>query len=615
MNRIALLKMSHEAAQQQKRAVCGETSPKKGFQSLLEDRQSFPEKLANQSCAHTSVVVAPMEGRSFAPRPVAVTAGGALILSSELPEPLRGALKEVTGDTEDSSAVEAEFEYEPTVHAMPAFEVPVAYVMDGPALPRQLESAVRRPAVNSHAGFHAAAILQKLASGQEAGTSETEPDAIIGLSDAGLDNLADAILEEDLRASNESSPNSHASAPGEVMPITLHADVLPDAIIPAEDLHPLRPTLMTGLTALSATERPADGQDSRDLVTQPEQTGGALPGPDLILPFSKAAARQLPASFGRPKAESGAEAPHIGDSSGPTRLTLLTPEVAAVQAMPQISASDAAAHAAAMPVASPAMAVESRALPQMHVSEAGTRRTPAEKKGADLSAVKGGGQTGLAPLTGTERHGGRPELHAREPWAALTANAPANAAPATEPAGDVIAMRADVNPLQPLASNGQSIVSLVARLAAEQAEPRFFLSGAEEVKTGLQGRLKSIRIKLQPEHLGQVSIHVHSLHTGLRVEVRVENEDAGKALLSEIDGIASALSGMGLAVEQLMLTAPRGSLAVAHGPTPGTCNTALDGRSGNFQERQAEKGAPNPSGRRRQEAQEMAGSEPLGIYI
>ncbi len=188
-------------------------------------------------------------------------------------------------------------------------------------------------------------------------------------------------------------------------------------------------------------------------------------------------------------------------------------------------------------------------------------------------------------------------------------------AAATQIADYTVTMRNEANPAVTLTLNGQNIATEVAKLSAELAAPPVFRNEAEEIRAELRGRLKSVRIKLQPESLGEVSINVHSLQAGLRVEVRVQNDDAGKALLREIDGIADVLSGMGLAIEQFTLTAPGGGITVVHASAQQTGNSVPDSQSERFRDPPAQRDDPKSPERHKPEFDETNGSKALGIYI
>jgi translation initiation factor IF-1 len=167
---------------------------------------------------------------------------------------------------------------------------------------------------------------------------------------------------------------------------------------------------------------------------------------------------------------------------------------------------------------------------------------------------------------------------------------------------------------QPILNSG-TILASIKQLASELAEPQVFLSDAEEVRAEINGRMKSVRINLRPESLGGVIVHVHSQQDKLRIEIRVQNDDAGRALLPEIDSIAGALSGLGLVVDQVTLNAPGGGITVVQSNSDRGGGAASQNQSEAFHERPAgEDGSRNPE-RRKTELDEKIISQSRGIYI
>jgi translation initiation factor IF-1 len=167
---------------------------------------------------------------------------------------------------------------------------------------------------------------------------------------------------------------------------------------------------------------------------------------------------------------------------------------------------------------------------------------------------------------------------------------------------------------QPILNSG-TILASIRQLASELAEPQVFLSDAEEVRAEINGRMKSVRINLRPESLGGVIVHVHSQQDKLRIEIRVQNDDAGRALLPEIDSIAGALSGLGLVIDQVTLNAPGGGITVVQSNSDRGGGTASQNQSEAFHERPAgEDGSRSPE-RRKTELDEKIISQSRGIYI
>jgi flagellar hook-length control protein FliK len=167
---------------------------------------------------------------------------------------------------------------------------------------------------------------------------------------------------------------------------------------------------------------------------------------------------------------------------------------------------------------------------------------------------------------------------------------------------------------QPILNPG-TILASIRQLASELSEPQVFLSDAEEVRAEINGRMKSVRINLRPESLGGVIVHVHSQQDKLRIEIRVQNDDAGRALLPEIDSIAGALSGLGLVVDQVTLNAPGGGITVVQSNSDRGGGTASQNQSEAFHERPAgDDGSRNPE-RRKTELDEKIINQSRGIYI
>jgi hypothetical protein len=183
-------------------------------------------------------------------------------------------------------------------------------------------------------------------------------------------------------------------------------------------------------------------------------------------------------------------------------------------------------------------------------------------------------------------------------------------------AGEVLMpIRVEANAITQPISNSGTIIAGIRQVAAEIAEPEALLSEAEEISADIHGRLKSVRIKLQPESLGDVVINLHSQQEKLRIEVRVRTDEAGRALLPEIDSIASALSGLGLPVDQVTLSAPGGGITVVHSPGERSGGNVSENQSGAPQERPAGENASRQPERRKNELDEKSISQSRGIYI
>jgi hypothetical protein len=195
------------------------------------------------------------------------------------------------------------------------------------------------------------------------------------------------------------------------------------------------------------------------------------------------------------------------------------------------------------------------------------------------------------------------------------AEEPGASIPAIRPSENPMPMPAELNvaPLPRL--NSGNILASIEQMATELATTQTYQTEAEEVRAEIHGRMKSIRIMLRPEKLGEVSVHVHSLQDKLRIEVKVLSDDAGRALLPEIDAIASALSGLGLPVEQLTLTAPGGGITVVHSPESRGSNTASQGDNSQFRERSAGEHGSQNRGQHRNQADDKTILQSQGIYI
>jgi translation initiation factor IF-1 len=221
------------------------------------------------------------------------------------------------------------------------------------------------------------------------------------------------------------------------------------------------------------------------------------------------------------------------------------------------------------------------------------------------------------------RESRRSEVSDKSVSSAETAGRMSLAKMADEAASDVVEMQAEkLTPLQAEAnaapqpiSNSGTILASIRQLASELAEPQVFLSDAEEVRAEINGRMKSVRINLRPESLGGVTVHLHNQQDKLRIDIRVQNDDAGRALLPEIDSIAGALSGLGLALDQVTLTAPGGGITVVHSSSDRGGGTASQSQGDAFQERPAgENGSRHPE-RRKTELDEKTVNQSRGIYI
>jgi hypothetical protein len=207
------------------------------------------------------------------------------------------------------------------------------------------------------------------------------------------------------------------------------------------------------------------------------------------------------------------------------------------------------------------------------------------------------------------------ESRPQDATAAAWAGAAANAIPAAHVTDYALATQMTVNTMPPHALNAQNITAEVARLAAELSEPHIFQNETEEIRAELQGRLKSVRIKLQPETLGEVCINVHSSPRGMRVEVRVQNDDAGNALLMEINAAASKLSAIGLALEQVTLTAPSGGITVVQSPAPQAGHFSLDNQGGHLRERETGENDSRSARSQKSQSDETSGATAAGLYI
>jgi hypothetical protein len=166
-----------------------------------------------------------------------------------------------------------------------------------------------------------------------------------------------------------------------------------------------------------------------------------------------------------------------------------------------------------------------------------------------------------------------------------------------------------------MTSNGQVMVSQVEKLAEELALPELYQTEIEEVTAEIGGRMRSVRLKLQPENLGEVIISVHRHHEKLRVEIRVQNDDAGRALLPEIDAITGVLSGMGLALDQFTLTTPGGGLTVVQSSAERGGSGPSQQQSGSPQQRPAGENDARHSGRRDMERDAEKNPKDRDIYI
>jgi flagellar hook-length control protein FliK len=187
--------------------------------------------------------------------------------------------------------------------------------------------------------------------------------------------------------------------------------------------------------------------------------------------------------------------------------------------------------------------------------------------------------------------------------------------PDQQQAANQVPVRTDVGQSMPLTPNAQSVLSEAGKLAIELAQPQSYQTEIEEVAAEINGRMKSVRIKLQPENLGMVIVNLHAQQEKMRIEVRVQNDEAGRALLPEIDAIAAALSGFGMAIDQFTLIAPGGGITVMQAAADRTGSGPAPNHGGQFQERPAGGNGERHSGRRDIERDDQKKLHGRDIYI
>jgi hypothetical protein len=186
---------------------------------------------------------------------------------------------------------------------------------------------------------------------------------------------------------------------------------------------------------------------------------------------------------------------------------------------------------------------------------------------------------------------------------------------AMQPREYMMPMRAELNVAPPMTSNFGTLLAGIKQMVTELAAPQTYQTEAEEMRAEIHGRMKSIRIMLRPEKLGEVSVNVRGLQEKLRIEVKVLNDDAGRALLPEIDAITNALSGLGMRVDQLTLTAPSGGITVVHSPEARSGDAASHGQNSRFQERAAGENGSRHPGQHRNGPEDKTFLQSRDIYI